>query len=76
MSVKILAFSLIILDGISESWQAFNVSKFKISFKLSSSLMHLKVSINPSRPSAFPFKVEFDNSNNNSFQNNLFLEDL
>ena len=42
MSVKISAFSLIILDGISESWQAFNISKFKISFKLSSLLMHLK----------------------------------
>ena len=41
-SVKISAFSLIILDGISESWQAFDASKFKISFKISSVSTHLK----------------------------------
>ena len=40
--VKISAFSLILHDGISESWQAFDASKFKISFKTSVLSTHLK----------------------------------
>ena len=32
--MKISGFSLIILDGLSESWQAFDASKFRISFKI------------------------------------------
>ena len=45
--MKILVFSLIILDGISESWQPFGASKFKISFKiLSLSTFHLYQHIN------------------------------
>ena len=39
---EISAFSLIILDGISESWQAFYTSKFKVSFKISSLSTYLK----------------------------------
>ena len=35
-SVKILVFSLMILDGISDSWQTFDASRFKILFVISS----------------------------------------
>ena len=41
-SIQRSAFFLIILDGISESWQAFHASKFKTSFKISSLSTHLK----------------------------------
>ena len=37
-----ITFSLFILDGLSESWQAFDASKFRISFKISFSATHLK----------------------------------
>ena len=40
--MKISGFSLIILDGLSESWQAFDASKFRISFKISFLATHLK----------------------------------
>ena len=35
-SVKILVFFLMILDGISDSWQTFDASRFKILFVISS----------------------------------------
>ena len=41
-SVKISAFSLTILDVMSESWQAFDASKLQISFKVSFLSAHLK----------------------------------
>ena len=41
-SVKISAFSLIILDGTSESWKAADASKFKTLFKISSLSTQLK----------------------------------
>ena len=41
-SIQRSAFFLIILDGISESWQAFHASKFKTSLKISSLSTHLK----------------------------------
>ena len=40
--MKISGFSLIILDGLSESWQAVDASKFRISFKISFLATHLK----------------------------------
>ena len=40
--VKIWTFSLIILEGISEPWQGFYASKFKISCKILSLSTHLK----------------------------------